>query len=444
MHQQRNTLWIGLGLLTASMPLTVNAYAQDVPPDAPTDAPATSADQNQAEMRTLMAQLQALKASYADQVRRLRDVDAQVQALQSRLAGRAGDQPLPAAPQAAGRFAETSPQPIRNPQGRTAPPNEVKRSVEDVLQQEHAVFDRKLTMENGFNYSRYDRKQLTLNGFLALDAIFLGNIAIENVEADTLTYSFAARYGVSPRWTLNLDVPYLARRTTYQKGGAGGSAAATAEEKVFGSGLGDASVSANFRLLPETASRPDTVLTFGVTAPTGRSPYGIDWNVLERDSDDFIRFAVPTEQPTGNGLWAANLGLSVVKTLDPAILFGNLGFSHSFARDFGDLDNSPDTRNPGRVQLGNAYAFGGGVAFAFNTRTSLSLSFNDRVTAKARVRPRDAAWTSVIGSDAHAASFNMGVTYAMSRHSTLVTQLGIGLTPDAPDFSLTMKVPYIF
>ena len=85
-----------------------------------------------------------------------------------------------------------------------------RRSVDDVKQQQAALFSRRFTVENSLTYSRYDRKQVTLNGFLALDAIFLGNIAIENVESDTLTYNLAARWGVSPRLTLNLDVPYLA------------------------------------------------------------------------------------------------------------------------------------------------------------------------------------------------------------------------------------------
>jgi len=32
----------------------------------------------------------------------------------------------------------------------------------------------------------------------------------------------------------------------------------------------------------------------------------------------------------------------------------------------------------------------------------------------------------------------------MSQHTTLVTMLGIGLTPDAPDYSVTFKIPYMF
>src|SRR5690606_24233872 len=145
-----------------------------------------------------------------------------------------------------------------------------------------ALFNRRLTLENSIAYNRYDRKQLTLTGFLALDAIFLGNIAIENVESDTLTHNFALRYGLNPRLTLNLDVPYIARKTVYQKGGAGGSAAAIPQEDTTGHGLGDGSFSGNYRLIAERERWPETVLTLGVTAPTGREPYGISWDVLER------------------------------------------------------------------------------------------------------------------------------------------------------------------
>ncbi len=423
---------------------TLDANAQDV-----------ASEQDQADVRTLMAQLQALKASYGQEVRRLRELDMQVQALQARLAGKTPAAALPAQPsfdadsaagsgarQVAGSDAETHAGSLAEEQ--KAQHESTTRSMQDALLQDHAVFDRKLTLENSLTYSRYDRKQLTLNGFLALDAIFLGNIAIENVRSDSLTYTLAARYGVSPRLTLNLEAPFLARQTVYQKGGAGGSAAAIAEETTNGSGLGDLGISANYKLFNETASVPDTVLTFGVTAPTGRAPYGIDWKVLDKSDDDTLRFAVPAKQPTGNGMWQGTLGLSAIKTLDPAILFANVGYIGTVSRGFSDIDTDPETRTPGRVKLGNSYYFGAGVAFAFNERTSLSLSFSDKITTKASLRPENQPWQKVIGSDGNAGTFNMGVTYALDKHTTLVSLLGVGLTPDAPDFNLTLKVPYMF
>nr|WP_253260778.1 hypothetical protein [Rhodanobacter glycinis] len=123
-------------------------------------------------------------------------------------------------------------------------------------------------------------------------------------------------------------------------------------------------------------------------------------------------------------------------------MFANLAYTHAFPRSFADVDTDPQTTTPGSVKLGDAYTYGAGVAFAFNERTSLSLSFSDKLSAKASLRAPKGRWAKVTGSDANAAAFNMGVTYALSRHTTLVTMLGIGLTPDAPNFTLTFKIPY--
>jgi hypothetical protein len=427
-----------LALAALALMAAASAQAQAQQP-APND---------EADVKALMAQLESLKANYAQEVRRLRELDMQVQAMQARLTGKtapvASSAPppqqalpagTPAAPASAEGYASSAAEAQQAKQ-------ESRRSVDDVKQQQAALFSRRFTIENSLSYARYDRKQLSLNGFLALDAIFLGNIAIENVESDTLTYNLAARWGVSPRLTLNLDVPYLARKTVFQKGGAGGSAAAIAQEETTGNGIGDVGVSANYRLFAERGRLPETVLTVGATAPTGRAPYGLDWKVLERDDDDFIRFAVPEQQPTGNGVWQANIGLSAVKTADPAILFANIGYIHSFPRSFDDIDANPDTTNPGEVKLGGSYYFGAGVAFAFNERTSLSISFSDKLSARASTRYKNGQWLKVIGSDANAGTLNLGITYALNQKTTLVSLLGIGLTPDAPDFTLAFKVPY--
>ena len=42
----------------------------------------------------------------------------------------------------------------------------------------------KFSVETGVTYSRYDTRQLTLNGFLALDSILLGNLNLDRIKAD--------------------------------------------------------------------------------------------------------------------------------------------------------------------------------------------------------------------------------------------------------------------
>ena len=453
-------LALAAGLATAALPAAAQEPGARQPQASGPQGAAALTDQERAEMARLMQDLAALKAAYSQEVRRLRELDMQMQALQARISGRVPAVAAAPPPMQAAAPPPPPPTGAETATAQTAPPppadagyastaeeaerarEEEARSVSDVRQQQQALFNQRLVIDNGFSYNRYDRKQLTLNGFLALDAIFLGNIAIENVESDTVTYNLAARWGVSPRLTLNLDVPWVWRRTVYQKGGAGGAAAVIAQEHTSGSGLGDITASANLKLFSESAWKPETVLNIGVTAPTGREPYGIPWRVLERDEDDFIRFAVPEEQPTGNGVWQVSAGLSAVKATDPAILFGNIGYVHAFTGSFDDIDNNPSTVNPGHVKLGRAFQLGAGVAFAFNERTSLSIAYNNRFNARARTRYEGGEWTKLIGTDANAATLSLGVTHALSPNATLVGMLGIGLTPDAPDFSLTFKIPY--
>jgi len=410
-------------------------------------APAAHAANEADNVQQMRQELESLKERYVNEVRRLRELDARLMAVQTRLteAGVQPDEDLPAQA-AAGPAASAE-------SGTTAAPTEedkrqaTRRSVDDFLQQEHVAFDRPLVLEAGFEYSRYDRTQLTLNGFLALDAIFLGNIAVDNVASDTFKYTLAARYGLTPRWNIGVSAPFLQRFTTYQKGGAGGSAAAFAEvDQSSDLAIGDTTFNLSYRLLPETVNRPDVVLTGSVIAPTGREPYGIDWQVIETgedaDGNTFVRFAIPEEQATGNGLWGVGASVSAVKTIDPALVFANLGYTHYFSRSFDDLNNDPDTVNPGDVELGDSWSWGLGLAFALNDKASLSMSYSQQINGQARTRYEGEDWVDLIGSDANSATLNLGLTYALGPKATLVTSLGVGLTPDAPDFTLGVRVPY--
>lgn len=417
-----------------------------------------AAAENTQDVQAMASELRALKSRYADEVRKLRELEIRLQALTARVQAQEGVARVQALQQAGGAAATASspaaaaiaqapmggPEALIGSEGGTRK-EPASRSVEDVLQQQHVLFNQPLTLEVGLNYARYDRKQLTLNGFLALDAIFLGSIAVERVASDTFTYTLAARKGITRDISASIEVPFVQRWTTYQKGGAGGSAAAVAEASVGGDvAVGDVTLSSSYRLFPETPTRPEIALNASVGIPTGQAPYGISWNVLERDNDNFIRFAVPTRQPTGQGVWGVNFGASMLKTLDPAILFANVGITHTFARHFADLDTSPDTVSPGKVDLGNAFNYGIGVAFALNERMSLSMSLAQRLNGSARIRP-DATglWERIIGSDGNAATLGIGMTYALSERMTFVGNLGIGLTPDAPDFSITAKLPFV-
>ena len=88
-HRQRHPLTVALaGALGLSMPVAV--LAQEAPPsDEETSKPVQGLSQaDAAEVQQLLQELEALKASYASELRRLRELDMQIQALNARVTGR--------------------------------------------------------------------------------------------------------------------------------------------------------------------------------------------------------------------------------------------------------------------------------------------------------------------------------------------------------------------
>jgi len=333
---------------------------------------------------------------------------------------------------------QTASQSVEEVQKEAAP----SQSVENFLQEEHALFSRPLTLQFGFSYSHYDRKELVLDGFLALDAIFLGSVSVDNVESDILTFNLGARYNLTDRLQVGISAPFITRQTVYTKDPQAGTpdpaVDATVNEHFE---LGDVELSANYKLYPESLNWPDTVWSVRVRAPTGRDPYGI--KQVERTVDSTI-LLFPETLPTGSGLWSASTGLSFVKTTDPAILFANVEYTHHFEESFDDISSVPGVTQPGEVRLGDAFGYGVGVAFAINDRMSMSFSYSQRIQQTSETRIQGGSWAEVTHSDANAATFNTGVTYALGEKWAMSTSLGIGLTPDAPDLSLSVNFPYSF
>ncbi len=317
---------------------------------------------------------------------------------------------------------------------REAPPS---RSAESVYQEQHALFDRRLTFEAGLSYSRYDKKQLALNGFLALDAIFLGNINVDTVKADIWTLDLTGRYTLSDRMQVDLNAPFLYRNTSYLSAGAGYASTDYAEKSVaMGPKLGDISAGLYYQLYKETQTRPDIVWNVRVKAPSGSNPYGTK---LEEVPGSGGNLKVPTELSSGNGVWAASTGLSFVKTVDPAIVFASLNYFHNFPRHFDDISSTSGTNTPGDIKLGDSFQYGLGTAFALNERMSLSTSFTQRFTAKSRSKQDGFGWQNIPGSDANSAMLNFGATYSLNDKESVVVNVGAGLTPDAPNATIGLK-----
>ena len=299
----------------------------------------------------------------------------------------------------------------------------------------------KFSFETGITYARYDARQLTLNGFLALDSIFLGNINLDRIKSDNWTLDLTGRYNVDNRWQFDVNVPVVYRESTYQSGGAGNNANATSEESVSRDPtIGDVNFGVAYKFLDETPTLPDAVVSLRVKAPTGKEPFGI--KLVRSTANDNLY--VPENLPTGNGVWSITPGISLVKTFDPAVLFGSFSYTHNFEESFDDISSDVNQKVGGKVSLGDSFQLGVGVAFALNEKMSMSFSVSDLVQRKSKLKPDGGDWQSVVSSDANAGYFNVGMTIAASDNLTIVPNLAIGMTDDAPDFTFSLKFPYYF
>ncbi|ACA88381.1 transporter [Shewanella woodyi] len=312
------------------------------------------------------------------------------------------------------------------------------RSTEDVLQEAHNVFDRPLTVETSFTYSYYSRKDLVLRGFLALDAIFLGNLNLDRIRSNTIQMDLVTRYSATDRWQFEMNIPVMYRWNQYDSVGEGNSSQRYETAETDGGEIGDMSVAAYYRLVKEGSGWPDLVWNVRVKAPTGKHPFGIPLA-----SSPTANLTYPTEIATGSGVWGISTGFSIAKTYDPAIVFFNLNYGWSLPGEFGDLSGL-EGNSPGEIDLGDYIDYSVGLAFAVSEKMSLGMSFNQRFYSKTKQRTQGFAWEDIPRSDTNTATLGIGATLALSDSLSMVTNIGAGLTEDSPDYQVSLRFPYRF
>jgi hypothetical protein len=126
--------------------------------------------------------------------------------------------------------------------------------------------------------------------------------------------------------------------------------------------VGDSTAGGNFLLRHGYCDECDIIGTVSFTAPLGHHPFQDIRNPLR-----------PLPTPiSGTGFWAVNANLTFIKAYDPAVVFSSIGWSHFFARSFGDGPAGP---NGAYVTPGEQFNYSLGMGFAINDRLTLSTAF---------------------------------------------------------------------
>jgi len=179
-------------------------------------------------------------------------------------------------------------------------------------------------------------------------------------------------------------------------------------------GLGDVNAGVSFQIMQEKTSWPELLGTVQVRAPSGEDPYR----------------GGGTRPPLGSGHWALASSLQWVKTTDPLVLFGGIGYVHQFSRHAAGRKYEP----------GPGLQYSMGLGFSINDDVSLSGRFSGLLQGNWEIDGEKAE-----GSSYEPMTLRVAATMRCKRNTYIEPEVTFGLNDDAPDVSigaaLVMRVP---
>lgn len=290
-----------------------------------------------------------------------------------------------------------------------------------------------------FGYSSVDRVDLI--GYTVIPAILIGLIDARQVKTTTQTAAVAMRYGLTNRLEVELRVPYVYAHTdTVSREIFTGSA----ENKVFttsGHGLGDIEATARYQFNDGGADKPYYVGWLRFKSRTGTDLFDVTTDCVTRCVQNATGTGLPLRQPTGSGFYSLQPGLTWLYPSDPVVFFGNVSYLHNFSRNNVSLTVLGGGKQPlGRVKLGDIVDASVGMGLALNDRASISIGYDQSWVGTTRQNNHRVAGSAktVLGT------LLLGGSYKLSDKRTLNFTLGVGVTRDTPDATVTVRMPTMY
>jgi len=253
---------------------------------------------------------------------------------------------------------------------------EAQRALDIFLRDQRVLFRRgELALELGLFYSQDTQETFLRSGT---------NIAFAKLTKRTLLPNLTIRYGLVNNLEVDLLLPFYGYAEQEIDVG-------TARQRTSDDGLGDMAGLVRYQVWREQGSSPDVIL---------------DMRVKSRTAGNSL---------LGTGTWSLGGGVTLVKTLDPVVFFGRVGYTYTFEHEGFDP--------------GNEIGFLAGTGFSLNDRVSLNMQVNGLYnTENTTLNGR-----SIHGSSQESVNLQFGVTVQVTKHIFVEPIVSLGLTNDAPD-----------
>jgi uncharacterized coiled-coil protein SlyX len=412
---------------------------------APFAASPARASEMERRIADIEAQLAAQGQRLADQERRLAQqqalVDAQgleIGALRGQrdaaLAELRAGQRAPAGPAASGTVQLAAAQAASGglpggPVGQApAVPGSVAEDIAAVPQGMGVLTPRgTFSVEPSFEFTRSSANRLVFRGVEVVPGVQIGLIDATDADRDTVVGAIGARYGLTDRLEISAQAPYVYRhdRVTIV---AQRDDSVTRTKRLTTQDIGDVEVSARYQLSRGLPGRPIFVANARVKPPTGTSPYDVTYD----------EFGAATALSTGSGFWGAEFGATMLYPTDPAVIFASLSYLYNLPRD---IDRTIGEVLVGRVDPGDSVGGNIGFGLALNPRFSISLGYSHNFILPTKSELGGSVESSNM---LQVGALQMGWSFRLTERLTFNNNFEFGVTSDAPDMRMVLRIPYKF
>ncbi|WP_448673404.1 acetate kinase [Pseudoxanthomonas mexicana] len=355
----------------------------------------------------------------------------------------------PSPPPASAAVAQAGP-PAQQADGTQAPQRVGQAPESDSRPPEVAqIFDQpgvltpknKLVLEPALQYGYSANDRVALVGYTIIPAILIGLIDVRQVKTTTAVATLTGRYGVSRRMEVEAKVPYVyIHSDTVSREIFTGSA----QDRVFnarGSGMGDVEVTGRYQLNRGGPDKPFYIAWLRYKSRTGQDLFDVTTDCVTRCVANTTGTGLPLDLPTGSGFNAVQPGLTWLYPSDPVVFFGSFSYLHNFKRsNVSRRVLGGQTEFLGDIKAGDIIGFNLGMGLALNEKAAISIGYDQSIVGKTKQDGREVAGAvrTTLGT------LLLGGTYRFSDRMSLNVALGVGVTRDTPDLTLTARVPINF
>ncbi|PMR69456.1 hypothetical protein CR158_10080 [Halomonas heilongjiangensis] len=319
------------------------------------------------------------------------------------------------------------------PVGEQPPARESQPEVQAIAEFGGVLTPRgRLVLEPEFQYSHESINRMTFEGVEILSTLLIGVFTAQDLDRDSYTASLTGRLGFTDRLELEMKIPYVYRDETNRVTVAEVDPPFDLDRELSGNSLGDIELAAHYQLNRGLDGSPFYIANLRYKTTTGKGPFDI-----HRNSE-----GTPQELPTGTGFHSIEPSLTVLFPSSPAVYFANLGYMFN-------LEDNVNERvgdiSVGKVDPGDAVRLSFGMAYSINPRTSFTLGYKNDFIGKTKTQyfdPDTGASATRSSNTLNVGSMLLGWSYQLNQDVSVNLGLEFGITDDAPDTTLTLRIPF--